>query len=142
MPYDIDLVQYPPADDVALIGSHLMRFNSEKIGPSDYTPFAIFVRSEGAVLGGLSGRVWWRWMYVEKFWLSQDLRGKGIGSQLLELAETYARGRNCVGVNLDTIDEDARAFYERHGYDIFGVLEGFPPGRRQWFLRKDLQEKE
>ena len=34
---------------------------------------------------------------------------------------------------------DALPFYQRHGYELVGVMEGFPvPGERQHFLRKWL----
>ena len=39
---------------------------------------------------------------------------------------------------LDTYDFQARPFYERHGYAVFGELDGFPNGHRRWFMRKRL----
>ena len=43
-----------------------------------------------------------------------------------------------VAVRLDTYDFQARPFYERHGYVVWGVLEGYPAGRRTFHLRKSL----
>lgn len=39
---------------------------------------------------------------------------------------------------LDTLDFQALPFYEREGYSIFGILEDYPPGHRQYYLRKSL----
>lgn len=39
---------------------------------------------------------------------------------------------------LDTFDFQARPFYERHGYEVFGTLDDYPPGHSRFFLRKDL----
>jgi GNAT superfamily N-acetyltransferase len=65
-------------------------------------------------------------------------RGAGHGSALIEAAEQLARERDCIGVNLDTFEYQARPFYEKLGYTVFGTLEGYPPGYRQFFLAKPL----
>jgi GNAT superfamily N-acetyltransferase len=62
----------------------------------------------------------------------------GHGSRLLREAEAFALARGCRNAYVDTFDHQARPFYERHGNALFGTLEGYPPGSRQHFLRKDL----
>lgn len=44
-----------------------------------------------------------------------------------------------IALHLDTGGDESFPFYERHGYEVFGTLEGFPPGIRQHFLRKPLR---
>lgn len=39
---------------------------------------------------------------------------------------------------LDTFEYQARPFYEKLGYQLFGTLDGYPPGYRQFYLRKRL----
>jgi hypothetical protein len=39
-------------------------------------------------------------------------------------------------VFLDTFEYQALPFYERHGYELFGTLDGYPPGWRQYHVRK------
>ncbi len=90
------------------------------------------------VVGGLLGHVKWRWLYVEKLWLPESLRGQGHGSRLLAEAEAFASARGCLGVHLDTFEHQALPFYRQHGYEVFGVHEGFPPGYCQYHLKKDL----
>ena len=43
-----------------------------------------------------------------------------------------------IALHLDTGGDEAFLCYERHGYKVFGTLEGFPPGARQHFLRRRL----
>jgi hypothetical protein len=38
----------------------------------------------------------------------------------------------------DTLDYQARPFYEKLGYQLFGTLDGYPPGYRQFYLCKRL----
>jgi len=47
-----------------------------------------------------------------------ELRGRGIGSLLLGAVIEVARAKGgCeMHINVDEIDEDARRFYERHGF--------------------------
>ncbi|HEY3138703.1 MAG TPA: GNAT family N-acetyltransferase, partial [Blastocatellia bacterium] len=36
----------------------------------------------------------------------------------------------------DTYDFQALGFYQKRGYEVFGLLEGFPTGYRRYFLQK------
>jgi GNAT superfamily N-acetyltransferase len=65
-----------------------------------------------------------------------ELRGQGLGSRLLAAAEAEAWRRDCLGVFLDTFEYQALPFYQRHGYELFGTLDGYPPGWRQYHVRK------
>ena len=66
------------------------------------------------------------------------MRGQGYGSALLRVAESLAREAGCVEVKLDTYEFQAKPFYEKHGYSVFGVLEGYPANTRTYYLRKAL----
>ena len=56
----------------------------------------------------------------------------------MRAVEDYARRERCLGIYLDTFEYQALPFYEKLGYEQFGVLEGYPPGYRQFHLRKRL----
>jgi predicted N-acetyltransferase YhbS len=66
------------------------------------------------------------------------LRGMGCGSQLLALAEEKACEQGAKNAYLDTFSFQAPAFYEKHGYEVFGELPDFPPGHQRFFLKKEL----
>jgi GNAT superfamily N-acetyltransferase len=125
-----------PADSQVVLDG-LRAFNVDVIGPPNIEPVAVFVRdASGRVLGGLLGEIKWRWLYVAKLWLSDELRGEGLGTRLLERAEQHAWRQGCLGVHLSTFEYQALPFYEKLGYEVFGVLEGYPPGYKQHHLRK------
>jgi GNAT superfamily N-acetyltransferase len=99
----------------------------------------VFLRDErAAIVGGLLGHIRWRWAYVAKLWVADELRGRGHGAALMNAAEADARAKGCLGIYLDTFEYQARPFYEKLGYALFGTLEGYPPGSRQFFLAKRL----
>ena len=127
------------AADVAAVEAGLLAFNVERIGDPREEKVYAFLRDEaGTVAGGLLGQIRWRWLYVAKLWVAEAYRGSGRGAQLLSAAESRARERDCLGVYLDTFEYQARPFYEKQGYQLFGTLEGYPPGYRQFFLAKRL----
>jgi GNAT superfamily N-acetyltransferase len=55
---------------------------------------------------------------LDELYVAPELRGRGLGSALLQLAEavTLERGGELLEINVDGDDVDARRFYERHGY--------------------------
>jgi GNAT superfamily N-acetyltransferase len=125
------------ADEKAVVRG-LLAFNEAWIGPSHEQPVRLVARDELGVVGGLLGSTRWKWLYVAKLWVDERGRGKGIGTQLLAAAEELARARGCTDASLDTFEYQARPFYEKLGYELFGTLDGFPPGYRQFYLRKRL----
>lgn len=129
------------AGDVAAVQAGLRAFNVERIGDPDEEPVQLFLRDEDdRVVGGLLGHLRWRWLYVAKLWIDAAHRGAGHGTALLAGAESFARSRGCVGAYLDTFEYQARPFYEKLGYELFGTLEGYPPGFRQYHLAKRFRQ--
>lgn len=125
--------------DTAAVARGLQLFNEAVLGPAKEHPVTLIVRDpEGEVVGGLLGAIRWRWLYIAKLWVAESQRGSGLGSRLMQRAEQIARDRGCLGVALDTFEFQARPFYERMGYVLYGTLEGYPPGFRQFYLAKIL----
>jgi GNAT superfamily N-acetyltransferase len=129
----------PSLDDVAFIEDALVAYNVARATPYDRRPLHVFLRdAQGRTIGGITGETNWGWLYVDCFWLPDDLRGEGWGVRLLEAAEDEARKRGCRHVRLFSYSFQAPGFYEKLGYRVFGVLEDYPPGHSQVWLRKDL----
>jgi GNAT superfamily N-acetyltransferase len=125
--------------DVETVRNGLRAFNVARIGAPDEVATQVFLRdAAGQVVGGLLGEIRWRWLYVAKLWVADEQRGRGYGGDLLAAAEEFAREHDCIGVYLDTFEYQARPFYEKYGYELFGTLDGYPPGYRQYHLAKRL----
>ena len=124
--------------DIQAVEAGLRDFNATVIGPAHQRPVRIFLREDGRIAGGLLGEIRWRWMYVAKLWVAESLRSQGYGSKLMAAAESHAREHSCIGISLDTFEYQARPFYEKLGFELFGTLEGYPPGYRQFHLAKRL----
>ena len=132
----------PSAADVEVVRAGLLAFNVEHLGLEPQArALNLFLRDpSGQVIGGLLGGWRWGWLYVDKLWIQEAYRKSGGGSRLLKAAESEAIAAGCTDAVLDTFSFQARGFYERHGYEVYATLEGFPPGHRQFFFHKKLEQ--
>jgi len=130
----------PAPKDIRSLDDSLYDYNVEQTGSDDGKWLSIFVRDDtGGIVAGLHGWTWCGACKVERLWVRQDLRRKGYGQRLLAAAEQEARARGCVQILLDTFSFQAPLFYRKLGYEVIGVVEGFP--RRphsEYHLRKTL----
>jgi len=136
---DVRIESEMSATDEAAVVRGLLAFNEKWLGPSNDQQVRFVARDELGVAGGLLGHTRWNWLYVAKLWVDERARERGVGTQLLMAAEELARSRGCTDVSLDTFEYQARPFYEKLGYELFGTLDGYPPGYRQFYLRKRLR---
>ena len=105
----------------------------------NYFPVNFVLRSEcGDVLGGVLCQLWGGWLQVSYLWVAEGARGLGHGARLMKNAEVHAGRLGAIGVTLETYSFQARTFYERLGYEVFGTLDGCPRGHDKFFLRKAL----
>ena len=135
----IRIATQPAEADRQAIVAALVAYNDRAGGPSHYQPMAILIQDEsGATVGGLWGKTVYDWLFVELFVVPESFRRQKLGSRILAQAEDLARQRGCIGVWLDTYDFQARGFYERCGYDVFGTIDDHPRNGCRFFLRKRL----
>jgi GNAT superfamily N-acetyltransferase len=127
----------PDAAAASLVRNMIYQHN-RSVGKSDYQPLTLLLRNAvGEVVGGLLGKTEWGWLHVDAVAIREEWRGRGYGTKLLAMAEAEWRARGCHDVYLDTFSFQARPFYERPGYEVFGVLENFTQ-HTKYFLRKKL----
>jgi GNAT superfamily N-acetyltransferase len=118
----------------------LLAFNQQVVGNAAGQAFAqvITLDDREEVLGGLWGQSLWGSFYVGLTFVPEALRGTGVGSGLIRRAEDVARDRDCHVMWVDTYEFQAREFYERHGFEIFGQIDGPAPMFPRYFMKKSL----
>lgn len=129
----------PSKEEMDYVRESLTQFNNERVGADGHEVLS-FVEydKDGAVIGGIIGGTYWGWMYVDILWVHEAHRQKGIGAKLLLEAEKEAVRRGCHHVHLDTMSWQAPAFYQKHGYEIVGILPDIPKGNQKYLLQKTL----
>ncbi|KVL86330.1 GNAT family N-acetyltransferase [Burkholderia stagnalis] len=131
-------VGQPAARDA--ISRKLNAFNDAITGQPDNTALDLYVTDPhtGEVLGGLVGRTSLGLFFVDLLYVPESLRKDGLGSRLLKDAEAEAKRRGCARAVLYTITFQAPAFYEKHGYRVFGEVPCEPAGAARVFMVKAL----
>ncbi|HEY6485171.1 MAG TPA: GNAT family N-acetyltransferase [Candidatus Cybelea sp.] len=127
--------------DAQVLSQRIVEFNSSQVPFTQsppFTPIAYgFKDDRGNLLAGITATVYcWRVLGIDVLWVSEAHRGKGWGSKLLDAVENEARRRGCGLAHLDTFDFQAKSFYVKHGYEIFGELDNCPPGHKRFFFKK------
>ncbi|HWU77210.1 MAG TPA: GNAT family N-acetyltransferase [Rhodanobacter sp.] len=141
----IEVTTSPAPEDLRFLSEGIQDYNRRTVPGiaevSDDLRFAAFARdTDGNLLGGIRAGAFWGYLCIELLWLSEAARGGGIGSQLVASAEAFARKHGFTRARVETTSFQARPFYERLGYAVFGVLEDCPPGHCSYYLKKDLGE--
>lgn len=131
---------HPSQDTIRTVINNLIEYNNLSQAEKDiYQPLTILLRNDhGEIVAGLLGKTQWRWLFISHLWVAESLRRQGYGSKIMLKAEEVAKQRNCSHIYLDTFSFQAQGFYERLGYEIFGVLADFPPGHQRYFFKKDI----
>lgn len=125
--------------DEKIIYEGLLEYNLERIEDKNPRDLGIYLHNEsGEMVAGLIGSTHGNWLSVKYLWVNKDLRGQHIGSQLLEQAESTAKGRGCKYSFLDTFHFQAPLFYKKHGYKEVFVLENYPVTGKRHYYTKNL----
>ena len=137
---DITVTDELDPADVAVITDGLGAYDFSQIGYRDFRRLAVLVRNPqtGKVVGGLYGRSEFGLVYVDWLFLPEDLRGAGIGSRVLAMAEEEGRRRGCTRIALTTLSVEAPGFYKKQGYDVAATIDCDPPGLTRHYMMKML----
>lgn len=79
----------------------------------------------------------WREAFLEALWLDEQYRKQGLGFALIEYFENEVR-KKCMLIHLYTFDWQAREFYVKYGYKVFGACEDCPKGHKKFYMVKYL----
>lgn len=136
----IVLTDIPDPGDAAVVRRGLDQFNLAASGIDDQRPLAVLAKdpASGEVLGGLTGRSSRGVLFIDMFFLPESMRGHGLGSRLLQMAEAEGRRRGCRIGLLHTNSFQAPEFYRKHGWREYGNFPSDPPGTSRIFFTKEL----
>jgi len=134
----LDIEDAPAEADVEALPNGLEAFNESRWpGHQQWRPLAVFARDGEAIVAGLAGETYSGWLFIKYLWVSDALRRKGVGRELMAAAERRAAERGCHSAWVDTFSFQAPGFYRKLGYEPFGELD-YPPEFKRIFLRKRL----
>ena len=121
------------------IGELVRSYNRSKREAAESEPLNLYIEDEhGRLLAGLVAETFGNWLEIEYLFVKEELRGQGIGSQLLQQAESEAKKRNCRFAFVNTYQFQAPAFYQKHGYQEVFTLKDYPYTGQRHYYQKEL----
>ena len=114
-------------------------FNQGKMGPTRWKALSLEARNtKGKLVGGLTGFTYLGWLYVDILFVDEKIRGQGLGKELLQEAESWARKNGYGHVHLSSFSFQAPGFYKKQGYQVHGKLGPFPKGHTRYYFKKKI----
>ncbi len=129
-------------DALKIVDKKLFEFNKQCV-PATQFPEIInkyFTIKDGdEVIAGICADIYiWKILYISVFFVEEKYRHQGLGTILLNKVENEAKTMGATLVHLDTFDWQAKDFYLKHGYEVFGVLDDCPQGHKRYYIKKVL----
>ena len=122
-----------------VIGDLIRSYNRSRREAAESEPLNLYVEDDnGQLLAGLVAETFGNWLEIEYLFVKEDIRGQGIGSKLLEQAESEAKMRNCRFAFVNTYQFQAPAFYKKQGYKKVFTLKDYPYTGQRHYYQKDL----
>jgi hypothetical protein len=103
-------------------------------------PINYNLQDNGVIIGGINAYLYFlkSILYVEHIFIEEKYRRQDFGSLLLAKVEKIAKEYGAHLVHLDTFDFQAKDFYLKAGYKVFGVLDDCPKGHKRYYMKKVL----
>ncbi len=137
------IIEESTKDEYGLVDDGIVEYNISKV-PFTQEPSYISINRvikdlDGEVLAGINSLLYcWNCLYVDVLWVKEQFRKEGYGSILLSEVEKIAKEKGCNLIHLDTFDFQAKDFYRKHGYEVFGILEDCPMDHNRYYMKKKI----
>ena len=116
-------VEASDAEVEQTVRAALRAFNRAAVDKPERHHFNVVLRDDlGCVQGGLIASVNFDVMLIEDLFVEEAFRRGGHGAKLVALAEAEGRARGARRVCVSTFSWQARPFYEKLGFRVFGEL--------------------
>lgn len=118
-----------------LVEYNLSQVKSEQ--KKNFIDLSIKFVEEDKIIAGIIAKMYcWNIVYVDTLWVDANYRGRRIGEMLLARLENEAKSKGAKLIHLDTFDFQAKEFYEKQGYEVFGKLEDCPENHCRYYMKK------
>lgn len=129
-------------EEIDHITEQLIFYNHTKVHFEKQPPYLHInrcIKDGNEIIGGILSELYWNVLNVDILWVKDEYRNKGYATALLTDVENIAKEMNCNISHLYTYDFQAKDFYIKLGYTVFGVLGDCPQGHNRYFMSKKLK---
>ncbi len=129
----------PNPEDFQTLSTGLLSHHASQGHPRTWKKYSVFLRDKNhRTHAGIIVTFLWNGMHIDSLWVDESIRKQDWGSKLMRMVEDEALKRGCTIAYTDTFSWQAPGFYEKHGYTLYGKLEGFPEGDALSYYSKRL----
>lgn len=125
-----------------IVDDRLFEYNKRCVPPTrkpEVIDKRFVIKKDDKVIAGIDADIYiWNILFVSVIFVDEDYRDQGLGAILLNKVESEAKTLGVKLSHLDTFDFQAKEFYEKHGYEVFGILDDCPEGHKRYYMRKLL----
>lgn len=130
-------------ESLRIVDDGIVEYNNSRVPFTQepaFIPVSRIIKEDNdEIVAGVNALLYcWKCMYIDVLWVKEGFREKGYGSILLREVEKIAKEKGCSLIHLDTFDFQAKDFYLKHGYEVFGVLENCPTSHMRYYLKKNI----
>ena len=114
----LDASPYAKLSDDAFI----MQYASEFLSNPDPLKHVALLYDDQGVIGGKAERFPWGHVfraYELMWWVEPEARSKGVGQELIEAFEYWAKQVGCKEIVMVGLDDRTCQFYEKNGYSLY-----------------------
>lgn len=128
-------------EELGLIDNGIVEYNLSKVPLRQKEEFIsinrVIENENGEVVAGITSVLYcWNCLYIDILWVKDGYRNLGLGRKLIREVEEIAKEKGGYLVHLDTFDFQAKDFYLKEGYEVFGVLDECPKEHKRYFMKK------
>lgn len=101
--------------------------------------FGFYAYVSNDIIGGAYGFIddgYWTWL--DLLFVDEKYRNIDVATNLMKKVEIFAIENKCIGIRTDTWSFQAKGFYEKMGFTVYGKLENHPPHATDYLLKKVL----
>ena len=135
------IIEESDSKESELIIDKLVEYNLSQVEKTQVESFIwinrVIKNDNGEVIAGINSKMYcWNCLYIDSLYVDDKYRNNGLGRKLLEEVEIIAKEKGCKLIHLDTFDFQAKDFYLKQGYEIFGILDECPENHKRYYMKK------
>ena len=136
-------IEKSTTEESNLVDDKIIEYNLSKV-PFTQEPYfeainRVIKGENGEILAGINALLYcWKCLYIDVLWVKEEYRAEGYGTEILNDIEKIAKEKGCNLIHLDTFDFQAKDFYIRNGYEVFGVLDNCPIEHKRYYMKKNI----
>lgn len=130
----------PSENDESVVSNGVFDHGRRLASDGKTEALACFLRVDGKVVAGGVGRTEYGRLFITSLWVTESLRGQGIGSEIISRLEREAVARKCQDALIETLLEPNVRLYERLGYNTLARIPKYVGDFTRHIMLKSLLE--